>query len=51
MSSWLAEHCWRAAKGEGCPGARVFVIVIDLPGRFDVNDALTACREQFRQEP
>jgi hypothetical protein len=29
----------------------VFIIVIDLPGRFDLDDALTACREQFKHEP
>jgi hypothetical protein len=44
------QRCWHAAKGAGCPGATVFVIVIDLPGRFDVEDALTACRTQFTHE-
>lgn len=45
------KRCWHAAKGVGCPGATVFVVVIDLPGRFDVDDALTACQEQFKHEP
>jgi hypothetical protein len=46
-----AHRCWKAAKGVGCPGAQVFVVVMDLPGRLDLDDALTACQGQFKNEP
>lgn len=37
-------RCWREA-GEGpCEGGRVFRVVIDEPGRSDVETALADCR-------